>query len=62
MYLGMRGANQEKVTNELLEVGMQEIIPVTVELDRQLRNEYVRRYVQDRGRAFLMIDELSVGE
>ena len=58
----MRGANQEKVTNELLEVGMQEIIPVTVELDRQLRNEYVRRYVQDRGRAFLMIDELSVGE
>lgn len=62
VYLGMRGANQEKVTNELLEVGMQEIIPVTVELDRQLRNEYVRRYVQDRGRAFLMIDELSVGE
>ena len=62
VYLGMRGANQEKVTNELQEVGMQEIIPVTVELDRQLRNEYVRRYVQDRGRVFLMIDELSVGE
>lgn len=62
VYLGMRGVNQEKVTNELLEAGMQEIIPVTVELDRQLRNEYVRRYAQDRGRAFLMIDELSVGE
>lgn len=62
VYLGMRGANHKKVTDELLEVGMQKIIPVTVELDRQLRNEYVRRYAQDRGMPFLMIDELSVGE
>lgn len=59
VYLGMCGANHEKVTDELLKVGMHKIIPVTVELDRQLRNEYVRRYAQNRGRLFFMIDELS---
>lgn len=61
VWLGMRGVNHEKVSEELRDVGMKEIIPVTVELDRQLRNEYVRRYEQDRGRAFCIIDELSAG-
>lgn len=61
VWLGMRGVNHEKVSGELRDVGMKEIIPVTVELDRQLRNEYVRRYEQDRGRAFCIIDELSAG-
>lgn len=61
VYLGMRGVNHEKVTRELQDAGMEEIIPVTVELDRQLRNEYVRRYEQDRGRTFCIIDELSAG-
>ena len=62
VYLGMRGVNHEKVTDELLDVGMKDIIPITVELDRQLRNEYVRRNVQDKGQVFMMIDELSAGE
>lgn len=61
VYLGMRGVNHEKVMKELLDAGMRDIIPVTVELDRQLRNEYVRRYMQDQGRAFCIIDELSAG-
>lgn len=62
VYLGMRGANHEKVSRELRDVGMKEIIPVTVELDRKLRNEYVRRYEQEKGRTFCVIDELKAGE
>ena len=62
VYLGMRGVNHEKVSRELRDVGMKEIIPVTVELDRKLRNEYVRRYQQDKGRTFCVIDELKAGE
>lgn len=58
VYLGMRGVNHEKVTGELQAVGMEEIIPVTVDLDMRLRNEYVRRHAADEGRTFLVIDEL----
>lgn len=62
VYLGMRGVNHEKVTKELQDVGMKEIIPVTVELDMRLRNAYVRSYAENRGRTFCVIDELSAGE
>ncbi len=62
VYLGMRGVNHEKVSNELRNAGIKEIIPVTVELDMRLRNAYVRRYEEDKGRTFCIIDELTVGE
>lgn len=62
VYLGMRGDNHKKVSGELRDVGMKEIIPVTVELDMRLRNAYVRRCAEDNGRTFCLIDELTVGE
>ncbi|MDE6713211.1 MAG: DUF4422 domain-containing protein [Lachnospiraceae bacterium] len=62
VYLGMRGVNHEKVSRELREAGSKEIIPVTVELDMRLRNEYVRRHAADEGRMFRVIDELSAKE
>ncbi len=62
VYLGMRGVNHEKVSKELRNAGIKEIIPVTVELDMCLRNAYVRRYEEDKGRTFCIIDELTVGE
>ena len=62
VYLGMRGVNHEKVSGELRDAGVKEIIPVTVELDMRLRNAYVRRYEQDKGRTFCVIDELTAGE
>lgn len=62
VYLGMRGVNHEKVSEELRNAGMREIIPVTVELDIKLRNAYVRRYAKEQGRLFCTIDELPVGE
>lgn len=62
VYLGMRGVNQEKVAGELRDAGIKEIIPVTVELDMRLRNAYVRRYAENRGGTFCVIDELPAGE
>lgn len=62
VYLGMRGINHEKVSRELRDVGMKEIILVTVELDMQLRNAYVRKCAEEQGRTFQIIDELKVGE
>lgn len=62
VYLGMRGVNHEKVARELQDVGVEEIIPVTVDLDIRLRNEYVRRHAEDEGRAFLVVDELQAKE
>lgn len=62
VYLGMRGVNHGKVSGELRDAGIREVIPVTVELDMRLRNAYVRRYEEDRGRTFCVIDELQAGE
>lgn len=62
VYLGMRGVNHEKVAGELRDVGMKEIIPVTVELDMRLRNAYVRKYAKNTGRRFCVIDELQAGD
>lgn len=61
VYLGMRGVNHGKVAEELRDAGIKDIIPVTVELDMELRNAYVRRYAKDNGREFCVIDELPVG-
>lgn len=62
VYLGTRGVNHPKLTDELKAAGMKEIIPVTVELDMRLRNEFVRRYMQNEGREFQLIDDLQVSE
>lgn len=58
VYLGTRGINHPKLTAELLEAGFKQIIPVTVELDTKLRNAYVRKYYKDKGKKFLLIDEI----
>lgn len=62
VYIGTRGIHHQKITAELSSIKMQEIIPVTVELDRKLRNEYVRKYFENNARKFLHIDELSMNK
>lgn len=61
VYLGTRGIYHAGLTERLKAAGMKRIIPVTVELDRMLRNMYVRRYLEGKGREFFMIDDLSAG-
>lgn len=58
VYLGTRGVNHPKLTEELSAVGFTQIIPVTVELDVKLRNEYMRKFYTENGRTFLLIDDV----
>lgn len=58
VYLGTRSVNHPKLTAELQAAGFTQIIPVTVELDRKLRNEYVRQFYKKKGKEFLLIDEV----
>ncbi len=62
VYLATRGTYHQKLAESLRAIGMQEIIPVTVELDRKLRNAYVRSRRKEEGKAFRMIDSLSAGD
>lgn len=61
VYIGTRKVNHLKIEDELRKVGFTTIIPVTVELDRKLRNDYVRKLYQSQGRKFVMIGDLDVG-
>lgn len=61
VYIATRGDSHGKLTEELRAVGMKRIIPVTVELDSKLRNEYVRRRFREEGRDFRLVDELGMG-
>ncbi len=61
VYIATRGISHGKLTEELKAVGMKRIVPVTVELDSKLRNEYVRRRFREEGRDFRLVDELGMG-
>ena len=61
VYIGTRGVNHEKLTHELLAIGfaLDNIIPVTPTLDTELRNEYVRKAFEHKGKAFIKLESLS---
>lgn len=56
VYLGIRGVYHEQVTEVLQEKGFTKITPVTVELDIELRNKYLKNYYEERGREFLKFE------
>lgn len=58
VYIGTRGVNHGKLMEELRSVGFTDIVPLTVELDRKLRNEYVKSFFGSVGRRFCMFNEL----
>lgn len=57
VYLGTRRTNHAKLTEELAAVGFSEIIPVTVDMDRELRNAYMKKWYREHGREFILIDD-----
>lgn len=59
VYIGTRGVYHDKMDRELKKVGFSQIIPVTVELDRQLRNKYMSRFFESNHRKFELIDDLE---
>ena len=59
VYLGTRGVFHEHLTQVLTELGFKDIRPVTVALDAELRNAYLKKYFAGVGREFVKIDALS---
>lgn len=58
VYIATRGIYHEKIIHELQTFGMKTIIPVTVELDMQLRNEYVYQFYKNTGKGFIKLQDL----
>lgn len=58
VYIGTKGVNHPKIIEELKSVGFSEIIPLTVDLDMRLRNEFIRKFYAEQGKKFVLIDDL----
>lgn len=62
VYIATRGIYHQQISNHLKQIGFSRIIPVTVELDLQLRNEYMAKRFAAMGRQFVKIDMLKAAE
>lgn len=58
VYLAIRGVNQTPVEERLRSLEFQQIIPVTVSFDAQLRKRFFRKLYAECGREYTMIDDL----
>ena len=59
VYIGTKSVYHEKLIIELRRCGFITIFPVTVELDIQLRNLYLKKYFNSIGRNFIKIDDID---
>lgn len=59
VYIGTRSVHHDRLSSILKNIGFTNIYPLTVELDRKLRNEYVERYFVSMKKTFIKLDELS---
>lgn len=59
VFIATKGVYHEKIIGALQEKGFKNIIPVTVELDNELRNSYVERYYKSKGWPFVKLENLS---
>lgn len=59
VYIGTRGVYHPQITEHLRSLGFKKLYPITVELDRQLRNAYLKKYFTDTGRSFSKIEKLD---
>lgn len=62
VYIGTQGIYHKQIIKHLEQFGFRKIIPVTVELDLQLRNEYLKKYFISRGQEFIKIDRVNEPE
>lgn len=58
-YIGTRGVNFKQLSRTLTNCGIKNIVPVDVELDKEIRNEYLRKYYESIGREYLKITDLD---
>lgn len=57
VYLGTRGIYHGRLTEKLCRMGMRKIIPVTPELDCELRNRFLEVYFAEVGREYPKLDK-----
>lgn len=59
VYLGTRGIYHPALTAKLEQMGMKKIIPVTPQLDMELRNRFLALYYAEMGRSYDKFDSIS---
>ena len=59
VYLGTRRVFHSALTEKLKQMGMKEIIPVTPQLDIELRNRFLTLYYAEMGRSYDKFDSIS---
>lgn len=62
VYIGTRGIFHEQIRKLLEQIGMQDIVPVTMDLDLDLRNRFLKKYYHQRGESFDKIDYFKAKE
>ena len=60
VYLGMRGVNHYAIIETLIACGVEKIIPVDVNLDLEIRNQFLKKYYFDVGRVYTKIDDYVI--
>lgn len=59
VYLGTRGVYHSVLMKKLKQMGMKDIIPVTPQLDMELRNRFLTLYYAEMGRRYDKFDYIS---
>lgn len=59
IYLGTRGVYHSDLTKKLKKMGMRDIIPVTPQLDMELRNQFLTLYYAEMGRHYDKLDTIA---
>lgn len=60
VYIGTRGIFHENIKKTLVQIGMKDIVPVTMDLDLNLRNRFLEKYYKERGERFDKIDQFEI--
>ncbi len=59
VYIATRGIYHDDIKTFLESAGMKKIIPVTPDLDRKLRNDYLQTYYAEKGHEFKKLENYS---
>lgn len=59
VYIGTRGVNHSHLIKLLTSCGMKKIIPVDMNLDMKLRNEFLKKYYEMNGCVFNKLDNME---
>ncbi len=60
VYIATRGIYHDEISQNIKNYGFTEIIPVDVELDNLLRNEFIPRYFKEHGRMYKRLENSAI--